>query len=150
MILLSLEQKRHEPDEEFRMPVASEIKEERMNAYARRAQAIRYKVSDKEWDRIVKRWSEMLHAGAEFLHSTRHRNYHGPLSSLAAIGGDATRIIWVPVLYVVCDRPALEAGRMIVGSVPSVLSDAAVAFPSSILKARYKFSFRRTGTSAIC
>jgi hypothetical protein len=117
--------------------------------YAYRIDAISSRLSSDQWTKTVDLWAAVLTAGAKCLYSARHQTYPGPLESIGIIIMDATRIIWVPLLY-----PGLgqrengsilkPMGKLIIGAVPSVVSDVGFSIPSSVMKARYQLSIKST------
>lgn len=119
------------------------IREDVIDSYAQQISQVRAQLTDKEWNKTVKLWSNVLHSCAAVARSGRFKNYPGLLGNVGALAADATRIIWIPALYIVCfgkDLPYRSGGELILGSVPSVISDIGFLVPNTVQKTRYLFA----------
>jgi len=112
----------------------------------KRAALLHGKISDAQWRNLVHLWVNVLRADARLIRAIPLKAYPGLMAGLGYTLVDATRILWVPVLAITCngtaDHPGFRAARMIVDTVPSVVSDVGFTIPGSFQKTRY-FLFDR-------
>ncbi len=120
--------------------------------YARRAESLRSKMSDKEWTNIVNAWSKYLNLTSKSS-SASPGDFCGAKESLSSIGTDAVLVVAMPIMGIAAmgvgagvalegqnDGAFIAASGPLLGVVGAVVnalyltSDIAVLVPSLVLK----------------